>query len=439
MSSQGTSASTVDPPSSPHVEAFLQQTLTALEPQFDHPPGRGRPRILPGLCLWAGLLVGVLHGSASQAALWRRITELGLWHYPRFAISDEAVYKRLATGGTAELERIFHLVSSILAERITPWLEQRGAPLAPFATQVVALDETTLDPVLRRLMDADGRQPAHLPGKLAGLFDIRCQQWLTVHLRTEVTQNEKVLARTLVARLPVGSLVLADLGYFGFQWFDDLTDGGQHWISRLRKGTSYEVIETFLDQDGYFDGIIWLGRHRADRAKHAARLVAYPHGQEIRSYITNVLDPTVLSMREIAALYARRWDIEMAVQLVKEHLGARLWWSSKQVVIEQQLWAVLTIAQIVQALRFEIAVRAGVDVFDVSLPLLVEYAPQFAARGEDPVAVFVERGRRAGFIRPSRRIQITIPDALPYVRTTIDAQIPLTREPRYANRKCGPR
>ena len=48
-----------------------------------------------------------------------------------------------------------------------------------------------------------------LPGKLAGVFDLRRQQWRTVmfqptHIRT------KVLARELVEELPAGTLVVAD-------------------------------------------------------------------------------------------------------------------------------------------------------------------------------------------------------------------------------------
>ena len=97
---------------------------------------------------------------------------------------------------------------------------------------------------------------------------------------------------------------------------------------------------------------------------------------------------------EIARLYARRWDIELAFKLVKRHLGLHLLWSAKPGVVLQQVWAVLTIAQVLQALRLEIAAGAGVDPFEVSLPLLVEYLPLLLARGDDPVAVFVAEGRR---------------------------------------------
>ena len=47
-----------------------------------------------------------------------------------------------------------------------------------------------------------------------------------------------VAAPDLVAELPAGALVLADLGYFSFPWFDDLTDAGHYWISRMRNPTS---------------------------------------------------------------------------------------------------------------------------------------------------------------------------------------------------------
>ena len=104
-------------------------------------------------------------------------------------------------------------------------------------------------------------------------------------------QNEKVLARELVEELPAGTLVVADLGYFGFAWFDWLTDRGYHWLSRLRAKTSYKVIHVFYERGEVFDGIVWLGAYRADRAKHAVRLVTFRQGRTVRRYITNVHDP----------------------------------------------------------------------------------------------------------------------------------------------------
>ena len=87
------------------VERFLREAVASLEPA--PAARRGRPPILPSLCLWAGLLVCVLRGFDSHLSLWRLLSGRGLWDFPRVAISDQAVYHRLARDGTAPLERLF--------------------------------------------------------------------------------------------------------------------------------------------------------------------------------------------------------------------------------------------------------------------------------------------------------------------------------------------
>ena len=418
------------------IEAFLEKTITELEPIESDNNGPGRPRVLPAMCLWAGMLVCVLRGFTSQLAIWRLLSLEQLWFYPRFEVTDQAVYNRLARDGSEDLQRLFAQISKVLAERLAPY-EQKE--LAPFASGVVAIDETTLDPVarllptLRAVPKGDKRL---LPGKLAGVFDVRLQQWREVLHVPDADQNEKVVARTLLSSVELGTLVLADMGYFGFKWFDDMTDGGYWWISRLRARTSYEVIHTYYQDGDTFDGLIWLGAYRADRAAHAVRLVTFRRGRTLHRYITNVLDSETLTMEEIAVLYARRWDFELAVKTVKRHLKLHLLWSSKTAVVLQQVWAVLIIAQILQALQMEIAGKADVDPYDVSLALLVEYAPRWGYAGKDPLKLIVEHGHKAGFIRPSTRIRIRAPVVNPEVVIAVPENIILTRKPRYAQRKC---
>src|SRR5947199_7254576 len=88
--------------------------------------------------------------------------------------------------------------------------------------------------------------------------------------------------------------------------------------------------------------------------------------------------------------------IELAFLLLKEYLGLHLWWRSKVSVILVQVWACLILAQLLQAMRLEIACRAQVDPFEVSMPLLVTQWPRLLAGGQDPIAVCVQRGRQLG-------------------------------------------
>ena len=92
------------------IEDFLCAALAELTPAAPGPGprGPGRPPVLPALALWAGLLVCVLRGFGSHLALWRLLTGGDFWRFPRVAISDQALYHRLARDGTGPLERLFH-------------------------------------------------------------------------------------------------------------------------------------------------------------------------------------------------------------------------------------------------------------------------------------------------------------------------------------------
>lgn len=415
------------------IEDFLRSIIEQLAPIRNDPVGKGRPRILPALCLWAGVIVCVLHGWNSQLGIWRLLNQKGLWNYPRFPITDQAIYKRLEKDGSKPFERLFEMVSVALRDRLKGY----ARPLVRFTDEIVAIDATSLDkvtrhlPLLRSVPNGDERL---FPGKLSGVFDIVLQQWRYVTHIVNPTENDKKEVRSLLEHINKGALILADLGYFGFAWFDELSDKGYFWLSRLREKTSYEIMHTFYHQGETFDGIVWLGAYRADRAKHAVRLVTFRVGPNVFRYITNVIDPHQFSIHEIASIYARRWDIEMAFKLIKRELGLNLFWSSKVEVILQQVWAVLTIAQILHGIQMEIASKAGVDPFDVSLPLIVEYLPKW--NDIDFIALIVEKGREGGFIRPSRRIRIKTPeiDMSEYLAPPPD--LILERTPRYAGRRC---
>ncbi len=169
------------------------------------------------------------------------------------------------------------------------------------------------------------------------------------------------------------------------------------------------------------------------------RLVQFRAGKTEYRYITNVLEPIKLPIMDIALLYARRWDIELAFKLVKRHLGLHILWSAKPVVVQQQVWAVLTVSQILQGLRMEIAARAKVDPYEVSMELLVRYLPQYAYTGEDPIEVFVQMGRELLFIRPSTRTRVEAPTIDPARIAHAPPNLVLERTARYAHRNCAPR
>jgi hypothetical protein len=119
---------------------------------------------------------------------------------------------------------------------------------------------------------------------------------------------------------------------------------------------------------------------------------------------------------------------------LKRELGLHLIWSSKSMVILAQVWACLIIAQVLQAIRMEVALRAEVDAFEVSLPLLIEALPQFGSQGRDGMVECLRQGHRLGIIRPSTRLRIQAPEIPPEHLIPLPQEMVLCRQPCYPHK-----
>jgi hypothetical protein len=415
------------------LDDLLMELAGAIAP--DERRGPGRPPVLAHAIVWTALVLGVLRGMQSQLGVWRVITRRVWAGYGRIVVSDQAVYNKLGTTGPSPVGHLFRQITDLLLARETGWHDHR---LAPFATEVVAIDEMVLETVPRTVAELWGIPDGDrrlLPGKIACRFDLRRQLFREVRLIDAPRQNEKVAAWDLIADLDPGTLVVADLGYFGFRWFDTLTERELFWLSRERRKSSVVPVHTFYRSDQLVEELVWLGAHRADRAKHLVRRITTIRHGVTHTYYTNVLDPRIASARSLVDLYGRRWDIELAFKHVKRDLKLHSLWSAKPAVIAHQLWAVLLIAQVLSALRGEIAGRAQVAIDEVSLPLMMQYLPDYArTHPDDPIGAFVADGVFLRFIRPASRTRYevaTVPnEQLQLPPPTLET----TRTPRYAGK-----
>jgi Transposase DDE domain len=428
-----------DTPSTEAVTKELTQWMSSLSEPEHQPRKRGRPSSLPGwqvslavlLCLWQGL--------RSQLEVWRLIAFFGVGPFAPIAVSDQTVYNYLEQTGVQGFMQCFAALSNWLRKRLAPYEERR---LAPFATAVLALDESVLDKVkrsvawLREVPKGDSRL---LPGRIAALFDVRLQQWVRVDVLLDATANCKRHAREMLRGLLTGTLLLFDRGYFAFPWLDELSEAGYYYISRTVGKTRYPLLHIFIMTQEVFDALVYLGSYRADRAAQPVRLVRVRVSGTWYSYLTNVTDPTQLSVADIVRLYQRRWDIELAFRLLKDHLGLRLVWSAKLGVIYQQVWACLLLCQLVLGLQGEIAARAEVEPFDVSVDLLVRYAPRLVARGDDLIEAVLKEGRAMGIIRPSTRLVAIVPSVPLWHYHPAPADVLQPQSARSAHRTCHSR
>ena len=296
---------------------------------------------------------------------------------------------------------------------------------------------------LKELREVPVGDPSLLAGRLVGPFDLRRQQWVRIDWLPQAIANCQSYAKEMLSGLQAGTLLLFDLGYYNFEWFDTLTQQGIWWVARLRSNGSDTIEHILVQRDGYLEALIFLGAYRSDRAAYLLRLVRVRYRGEWYSYISNISDPFQLSGAEIVALYARRWDIELGFRLLKDHLGLRFLWSAKMQVIGAQLWASVILAQILHALQVQLAADLGVETFDVSLELLWRYLPELSQRGAQQgtslLQVLKEVAVAIKLIRPSTRLRRSVPIIDWQEITPPPVDLLCIRPPRYAHKTSGSR
>lgn len=253
--------------------------------------------------------------------------------------------------------------------------------LAPFAEEIYAIDDTTLDRLVRKtkvLKQHVKGDMATLGGRLGCALDLTTGAFAEVMYDSDAEANEKNHIRPLIERLGEKSLFIFDLGYFAFPLFDHITDIGCFFISRLRSNTSYKSLQVLADTPFYRDQIIYLGKYRSDRAAHPVRLVELQIDGKWWRYITNVLSPSELPADKLWALYAQRWTIETVFAAVKRSLGMAFLHPCHENGMLSQIWTTLAVYQVIQDLRLEIAAAQGWAEDEVSWHNLMEIFSTYA-------------------------------------------------------------
>ena len=149
-----------------------------------------------------------------------------------------------------------------------------------------------------------------------------------------------------------GDLLLFDRGYQDFGLFDQLTDRQLFFVSKLKRGVLWEVLEGKelgeVTPSGYVVLREWKVRLGAEgsRTQHAFRLleVLTPEGDKA-TLVTNRFD---LTPAQVCALYQYRWTIEILFRWLKHTLGlSHLVSTKREGVMIQVLMALLVYALLV--------------------------------------------------------------------------------------------
>lgn len=342
----------------------------------------------------AMVLAMVWRQVPSVAELLRTLAREGLLWVPPMHATEQAFNQRLRCLPAELFGEVFRQILPQLLERSQGRTRPQPAAitraLAHFQKVWVA-DATTLEEVCRKVGLLEDVPATVLGGKLMALLDLPSK--LPVHLWYEADPNvnENSFLDRVKAVLGAGTLLILDRGFHGFAFFDYLTDLGAFFLTRTRANTSFKVLQVLRDGPQVRDRIIALGQYRSDPCRHPVRRIEVLVGGAWHSYLTNMLDPQVLSAADIVDLYGRRWRIEEAFLLVKRLLGLSYLWKGAANTIALQIWASWLLYAVLLDLSDAVAQELSVSLDQISVEMVYRGLYHFTVAyqkglAQDPVA-----------------------------------------------------
>ena len=220
-----------------------------------------------------------------------------------------------------------------------------------FKNKLFSIDATTIDLCLSLFPWAHFRQTKGA-AKLHLLLDH--DGYLPVFaLVTDAQCNDLEVLPLL--DLPKGSIVALDRGYYDFTAFEQWTQAGIFFVTRLKSRADYTVTESRpIPQRGNVraDELIAFQGRRSRRKCPSTmrRVVVWDEVNEREvELLTNHLDfgPTT-----IGQIYRDRWEIELFFKVLKQQLRIKTFVGTSANALKTQIWTALIALLLLRYLQF---------------------------------------------------------------------------------------
>ncbi len=180
--------------------------------------------------------------------------------------------------------------------------------------------------------------------------------------------GEVTLAASVVPSLRPGMLCLADRLFFSYKLWQKAAKTGADLLWRVKGDVRLDVEQRLPDGSSLSHIYPSSSDRRQGRNGIAVRVIEYrlegvKDAEPLYRLITTILDHKGAPVRELAALYHERWEIETALDELKTHLrGAQIVLRSKTPeLVKQGFFGLLMAHSAIRGLMHEAALKADED------------------------------------------------------------------------------
>lgn len=347
-----------------------------------HGAAGSRVRVLPGRVTVYFVLALALFEGCSYRAVWGKLTASLAGLAPgRVAVSS--LSRARARLGPGVFRALFEEVSGTVGAGAGPGVCWRGWRTVAIDGTSLQLPESGLVTTRYAKRRDTGRWTGYPLAYLVVLVETGTRAVIEAVFGPE-DGSEKTMALRLCARVVPGMLVLADSGLDTFALLSAVGGRGARFLVRASAARNPGRERVLADGS-------YLTTLRPGRKAGAARGASMPARvidacvtvrlsdgtTRIQPWrlITSLLDPEAYPAADLVALYHERWQAETAyAQLKATLLAGRVLRSCTAELIEQEIWAVLTLYQLLVRQIAEAGAAGRIDTDRLSFTIAIETA-----------------------------------------------------------------
>ena len=378
-----------------HLTALLTPTITS-QSRFFRELGL-RERILTLPLMVAAVLTLLWRDVPGVAELGRLLETEGFLWCKRTKVSQQALSQRFLSFPAILFERIFYEILPNLKSR---WSARQHRPL-PESIQftlskfdnIWIADGSTLEALFRKLKSLEEVKPGSLAGKMGVVIDLVTRLPVEIWFQENPSASDTRFEENLLQLVSAKTLLLLDRGFYHFQFWQKLINKGIHFITRIKINAAIEEQQVFTDGHALRDRLVKIGSGTKKTPFVTLRLIEIRKGKIWHSYLTSVLEPSLLPPYVVIDLYQKRWRIEDAFNTVKRLLGLSYLWTGSINGIKLQIWATWLFYAVLVDLGDAVADELSLPFDRISLEMIYRglyYFHSASTRGEahNPVKYF---------------------------------------------------
>ena len=222
----------------------------------------------------------------------------------------------------------------------------------PFDNPLYSLDASTIDLCLTAFPWADfrttkGAIKLHVGLNHAGYLP----EFVTI---TDGKTSDIEAGRAL--EFPKGSMVAIDRGYNDYAWYNQLTEKGIFFVTRLKSNAKTRVVSRrqVLSSKGLTSDqtIEFTGVQTAKKCPIPLRRIGYRDMETGKHYVF-LTNNFKLAAKTIADIYKARWQVELFFKWIKQNLKIKSFVGTSKNAVMTQIWIALCVYLLLAFIKFQ--------------------------------------------------------------------------------------